>query len=364
MTTSESNVKDWSIMYNDVITILRKPISIYINHSLDILTIEESSQELDAMSSMNGFGSTIVVSSLLASVSVGTYYKYPIYRYMYDQSDELTNKPVDLLILFQAIIEHIACIVMVTFFSVGLMFDITFATDFGEMWCFLPWYAGSFGVAYRTIGSLGIAILRLIHIKRAGQSNTVPGYVKWIVLVACILVTILVSIGYGLGNGPASRKQVIWNFCTGSSEALRTTVFEYSMARGLVNGESDLISSLSLSIPAFGVLAEFGCYLLFFYHLYSHDEGMVARKILPAVEVRKRHRKNAITFLGQFYCFLVELAITIAFFYTMQEQTKVGNRACLLVGLWVEFGILSVIEVMTSNTLKRYLPHNLFFNRD
>ena len=363
MTVEITTGNSWSILYKEMATINKNTIPIYLNNSIDNFTIQGSNLELDALTAMNEFGTSIVVSSLLASVLVGTYYKYPIYRYMYDNSDEVTNKPVDLLILFQAIVEHLACIVMVTFLSVGMVFDISFASYFGEMWCFLPWNAASFGVAYRTIGSLGIAILRLIHIKRAGQSDTVPGYVKWIVLLACIVVTILVTIGYGLGNGPASRKQVIWNFCIGSSEALRKSVYDYSLARGLVKGESDLISNLALSIPAFGVLAEFGCYLFFFYHLYSHDEGMVTRKILPAIEVRKRHRKNAITFLGQFYCFLVELAITIGFFYTMQETTKVGNRACLLVGLWVEFGILSVIEVMTSTTLKTNLPHNRFFRR-
>ena len=363
MTAEITTHSSWSILYQEIATIDEKAITLYLDNSIDNLSIQKSNLELDALTAMNGFGTSIVVCSLLASVLVGTYYKYPIYRYMYDNSDEVTNKPVDLLILFQAIVEHLACIVMVTFLSVGMVFDISFASYFGEMWCFLPWIAASFGVAYRTIGSLGIAILRLIHIKKAGQSDKVPGYVKWIVLLACIVVTILVCIGYGLGNGPASRKQVIWNLCTGSSEALRKSVYEYSLARGLVKGESDLISNLALSIPAFGVLAEFGCYIFFFYHLYSHDEGMVARKILPAVEVRKRHRKNAITFLGQFYCFLVELAITIGFFYTMQETAKVGNRACLLVGLWVEFGILSVIEVMTSTTLKTNLPHNRFFRR-
>ena len=358
-----SNDDNWSIMYNDPLTIDERELPLYLGHSFEIFSIEESNLEQDALSAMNGFGTTIVVSSLITSVLVGSYYKYPLYHYMYDHSNEIVSKPVDLLILVQAVIEHLVCIMIVTVVSVGMIFDITFANYFGEMWCCLPWYAASFGVAYRTIGSLGIAILRLIHIKRAVDGKYVRSYLKWIVLVTCIAVTTMVEIGYGLGNGPASRKQVVWNFCTGSSEELRKSVYDYSLARGLVKGESDLISNLSLSIPAFGVLAEFGCYILFFHHLYSHNEGMVTRKILPAIEVRKRHRKNAITFLGQFYCFLVECAITIGFFYTMHETATVGNRAGLLVGLWVEFGILSVIEVMTSNTLKDNLPHNRFLNR-
>ena len=359
----ESNISHQSILYNDIVTIDGKIMPLYLGNSFDMFTIQNSNLELDALSSMNGFGTSIIVSSLIASFLIGTYYKYPLYQYMYDNADEINNKPVDLLILFQAIVEHLACILMVTFISIGMIFEFTFASYFGETWCLLPWYAAMFGGTYRVIGRLGIAILRLIYIKRTGHKTTILGYVKWIVLLACIAVTILVIIGYGLGNGPASRKQEIWNFCTGSSEALRNIDYEYSFARGLVKGESDWISYISLSIPAFGVLTEFGCYLIFFYHLYSHDEGMVARKILPAVEVRKRHRKNAITFLGQFYCFIAEVVTTIGFFYTMQDTAKVGNRLFALVGVWIEFGILSVIEVMTSTNLTRNLLHNRVFRR-
>ena len=350
-----------SFMYNGIVRIEGKRMPFYIGDSFNDFTIQDSILELDALSAMNGYGTTIVVSSLLASVLVGSYYKYPLYQYMYDNSKEMIKKPVDLLILFQAIIEHLVCIVMVSFFSIGLIFDITFASYFGEMACILPWYAASFSVAYRTIGSLGIAILRLIHIKKASEVESVGAWMKWLVLLVCIAVTTMVVVGYGMGDGPASRKQVIWNFCQGTSEAVRESDFNYSLSRGLVHDQSDLISKISLSIPAFGVLAEFACYLLFFYHLYSHNEGMVARKVLPVVEVKKRHRKNAITFLGQFYCFLVEIAITIGFYYTMQESSEVGYRACLIIALWVEFGILSVIEVMTSNSLKENLPHKRFF---
>ena len=359
----ESNISHQSILYNDIVTIDGKIMPLYLGNSFDMFTIQNSNLELDALSSMNGFGTSIIVSSLIASFLIGTYYKYPLYQYMYDNADEINNKPVDLLILFHAIVEHLACILMVTFISIGMIFEFTFASYFGETWCLLPWYAAMFGGTYRVIGRLGIAILRLIYIKRADHKTTIPGYVKWIVLLACIAVTILVIIGYGLGNGPASRKQEIWNFCTGSSEALRNIDYEYSFARGLVKVESDWISYISLSIPALGVLTEFGCYLIFFYHLYSHDEGMVARKILPAVEVRKRHRKNAITFLGQFYCFIAEVVTTIGFVYTMQDTVKVGNRLFALVGVWIEFGILSVIEVMTSTNLKRNLLHNRVFRR-
>ena len=160
----ESNISHQSILYNDIVTIDGKIMPLYLGNSFDMFTIQNSNLELDALSSMNGFGTSIIVSSLIASFLIGTYYKYPLYQYMYDNADEINNKPVDLLILFHAIIEHLTCLLMVTFISIGMIFKFTFASYFGETWCLLPWYAAMFGGTYRVIGTLGIAILRLIYI--------------------------------------------------------------------------------------------------------------------------------------------------------------------------------------------------------
>ena len=50
-------------------------------------------------------------------------------------------------------------------YSVGLILDITFSDYLGDTWCNIIWYSGVYGGAYRAIGSLGLAILRLIYIK-------------------------------------------------------------------------------------------------------------------------------------------------------------------------------------------------------
>ena len=69
-----SNDDNWSIMYNDPLTIDEKELPLYLGHSFEIFSIEESNLERDALSAMNGFGTTIVVSSLITSVLVGSYY--------------------------------------------------------------------------------------------------------------------------------------------------------------------------------------------------------------------------------------------------------------------------------------------------
>ena len=63
-----------------------------------------------------------------------------------------------ILLILQAIIQHIICLFGVSTYSIGLSFDITFGHHLGEAWCNVPWYGGTYGAAYRTFGGLGISI--------------------------------------------------------------------------------------------------------------------------------------------------------------------------------------------------------------
>ena len=84
------------------------------------------------------------------------------------------------------------------------------------------------------------------------------------------------------------------------------------------------------------------------------------KKRVPFNDVNKRHRKNAITFLGQFYGFAVRCLLAIGMIYILHTHSDVIYRLIILVVNWVEFGILSVVEVMTSQNLLQNLPHNRY----
>ena len=47
---------------------------------------------------------------------------------------------------------------------------------------------------------------------------------------------------------------------------------------------------------------------MFFYNIYKHDNSDVLRKLLGRNTIRNRNRKNAITFLGQFGTFIIEIS--------------------------------------------------------
>ena len=104
---------------------------------------------------------------------------------------------------------------------------------------------------------------------------------------------------------------------------------------------------------------ELACYVLFFQHLDEHDKAMLKKKVLKTGKVKRRRRKNAITFLGQFYGFCVEMMVYSGLIYTFREKSSISYRLGIVLCFWIEFGIVSIVEVMTSNNLRQYLPHNL-----
>ena len=112
------------------------------------------------------------------------------------------------------------CLILVFTYTIGLGLNITISDYVDQAWCNVPWYAGIYGAAYRTFGSLGIAIYRVILIKRNDWVESF-GRKKMllIVLVLSISISVGLTIGVGTGNGPASRKQVTWNWCKGENNS-------------------------------------------------------------------------------------------------------------------------------------------------
>ena len=327
----------------------------------EILGVNDFKLELTSLGSLSILGASVVAGSLAVSAGVGSYCKCAIYQYMYNKAKETEIKPIDILILVNAITQNLICLFLAVFYCVGLVGDITFSDHLDEIWCNLPWYAGIYGGAYRAFGSLGMAVYRLILIKRNNWVITIgKKTLCFIVLLFSLMMSIACTVGFGLGNGPASRKQVTWNWCVGRNENFREILHGYSLITGAIEHESESLAKYSLLTTLFGAVAELCCYLLFFSHLHANDKGLFTRKIIQEVEYKRRRQVNCITFSGQFYGFIVECTTYIGMLTTLKKNSNISFRLLLAICFWVEFGIVSVVEVMTSQHLRRNLPHNRY----
>jgi len=143
-----------------------------------------------------------------------------------------------------------------------------------------------------------------------------------IVLTSSLIPSTVCTIGFGIGNGPASRKQEIWNFCIGKSDDFREVEHNYALLTGEVESESEFIPEMVLVISLVAVAIELCCYMLFFQHLDEHDKAMLKKKVLKVREVKRRKRENAITFLGQFYGFGIEMMVYCGMIYTFKQKSS------------------------------------------
>ena len=96
-------------------------------------------------------------------------------------------------------------------------------------------------------------------------------------------------------------------------------------------------------------VGELICYLVYFHHVFREINGSITRLLNPRV-TRARNRKNIISFLGQFYGFLTEFAFWVTALIVRQQASP--TTQLFVVGLkFMDFGVLSMVEVLVSNAL-------------
>ena len=114
-------------------------------------------------------------------------------------------------------------------------------------------------------------------------------------------------------------------------------------------------------IMLFMTISEIIIYIIFFRFIYLHDNTERLRALLEPNVIRKRNKTNAITFFGQFCSFLFEVSIWILFTFAM----LVGNVSVVLLAVFsilrtISFTCMTIIEVMTSNSLRVFMYEKLF----
>ena len=123
-------------------------------------------------------------------------------------------------------------------------------------------------------------------------------------------------------------------------------------------------------------IAEFIAYILLFHHLYSHNENMTSFNKpdlninlgLSRKSMNKRHKKNIISFVGQFVAFLLEIIFLIAFFLFQNEAFRAFLKQHF--GLWPEdfmfiFNVAlkalnTITFILASPELRRYFMEKVF----
>jgi hypothetical protein len=174
---------------------------------------------------------TTLFPVLSTSLLVGTYFRIILYRYFWrgrhDKNNNIKNRPINAMILLGAIIRHVTNLVLGANYGLLLGFGVHMGEYMGELYCNLAKFVGVFSIAYLIIGSMTIAILRVMYIKNSMGSKffidnkIVIGYTA---LLGSILLTLVMTILFTI---KPSSERTGYNSCMSYPTTLLEVIYQY-----------------------------------------------------------------------------------------------------------------------------------------
>ena len=304
-------------------------------------------------------------------VCIATYFRLIVYEYLIQQYKKKELTTVNKLNLVVILIQHLSRTSGVLVGTLLVLNGDSLKHAVGGDWlCFVYFHYVQFAFFYSFVGSLGISIYRILLIKQNYLLKNVIGenVMRNLILYGGILLVTVFTILLNYHD----YAKMFDDTCMIIPNLQVLLIFdEYEQSRG---NSSIMLPYLKLIIVNCVILAimtmsEILIYVIFFYHMYKHDNSDSLRRILEPKMIRSRNRKNAITFFGQFCSFVLELIGLLLIGLGNTIGTHSNNLPLVAIAFRrVSFPIISMVEVITSDVLrsrilKTYLYNKLFRTR-
>jgi len=199
-------------------------------------------------------------------------------------------------------------------------------------------------------GGLTMALFRLICIQFQGYFSSMENLMvnlMWIQygLAACIVATTWLAANV---YGSAS----LYEFCRGYTTKMAHILMQQT-EETKVFGKQTLHIHISI-VQAFIVL-ELVCYLIIYLGLRKQDKSII--KLVQEDVLKKRAKKNAITFTGQVITFVVGVIYSMLMQVLIHYGTVGGffEPAALPCALIVVMAVITSSEILTSPELRRFI---------
>ena len=324
----------------------------------NVLIISHISNQEIPLVSLPLYMKRILTTAMVASLIIGSYYKYIMYSYVWTTNRKNSgwmHRPINILIVSSAVVHHFTHVWMGLSHAMILTIDTSMADAMGDYFCQITYIIALYGLIYLSVGSFGISLYRVIYIKREHWIKQVIGEKR---LLGIILAFSLVFSGImvGLFNLETIKERAFVNMCFGLSTLDVQIMIEYDLSRGSEILTTTVLRKITI-IVCIGIQAiELGIYIWFFHNRYKKDNGRI-QNLLTQENIKDRNIKNVTTFVGQFYGFVVEYA----FLFISLICTHLGNddynhlQAFVTFVKFLDFGLLSAVEVYSSPALRRFI---------
>ena len=301
----------------------------------------------------------IIAVALVVTILIGSYFKFVLYKGILETNKQ-NFRPINILLLVSACIHHTTHVIGCIHFILILTNNAPLETLFGPSYCLLMAVIGEFGIFYLAVGSFGISLYRIMYIKleqivkyRIGEANLLQ-LILFFSVVICSLITFL-------HITEESSHRVAKNMCNGLSPEQSLMYLDYRTSHGEMMTPTTIFQRIALLMTICFQVFEFTIYLYFFFWRYRHDNGSIVQMLDPR-ETRKRNKNNVVTFLGQFYGFVVEFTfIGAILFLTHVKYLEIASsfahfvKSIAIITHFLNFGVLSAVEVLTSPSLRSYM---------
>ena len=289
---------------------------------------------------------------------IGCYFRYILYDYMFQQLHEF--KPINILTLLIAVLNHVHVLLVIIYLTLMVTNKVSLECISGGLWFFVVLiYFGAFAKIFPFVGRLMVAIYRILLIKRPYFVNYRIGQKNMLLIILFVGLTFTVFCVVLDSLNDYQHLRV--DRCVPSVVNMRRmtiTLDEYEQSRGRPSIYAywrDVRIGLTTTGFAF-IVAEITIYIIYFHHLYWHDNSENLRRILAPEDITRRNRRNAISFFTQFCSFMVELSWLVLLIITSIMGNNQNRLTFIRYLVFVlSFAMISMIEVLLSGTLRQRL---------
>ena len=303
--------------------------------------------------SANGQIATSVIGWINGAVF--TYMRSLVYKFIFKEYKSNNITPVNILTLIVCFVQHSEIIWGLIHETLMLILGNDFSNIISPWYCkanfiikHLSWY-------YSVIGSLGIAIYRMMLIKcdLIVQEKIGAKRLMWIILRGEVaLVTFLVGTAtiFNPFRNPL-QPACFLNSDTSIMELLDD--YMQSLGHSSLFGNDILLRSSIALIVLILEVSEIAIYVVFFHHMYKHDNTEQLKKLLGVEVIKHRNRKNAMSFFSLFCSFLAETVFFILQILLIKFATL--NNGIFMASILMRkhtLCVMALVEVFTSSQLR------------
>ena len=291
------------------------------------------------------------------SVLIGSYFRLIMYQYMFKQYKEKEFTPVGKLSLVVALVQHFQQGYVATTITLLVLHDDYLDHLSGGWWyCYFFINFNLFAISYSCFGRLGVAIYRILLIKNSYWLKCVVGerFMLRIILFGGIILSVLNIMLLKTNDFATLRQDTCMIFHNQMSIFKFLDEYEQSLGNSsplLYHIKVVLIFIGSLIL---GTIFEIMIYVIFFYHMYRHDNNANLRRLLEPGAIRYRNRTNATYFFAQFCSFVFELIVLLLLLFSFKFGTRDNVVQTIFILFWrLQFSAMAMIEVLLSKKLRK-----------